>query len=56
MHDEEYNKLIIKSVMKEARLHGLEREVRATVMKLMKEYPELSKGLAYHYAALEWDI
>lgn len=42
--------------MHEARKYGLDTEVRATAIALMKENPDLDSGSAYHNAALEWDI
>jgi len=54
--EEKLNEQIINTVMREAREYGLETEVRATAIALMKENPNLDSGSAYHYAALEWDI
>ena len=56
MNDEKLNEQIINTVMREARKYGLDTEVRATAIALMKENPGLDSGSAYHYAALEWDI
>ncbi len=52
MNDEQ----LILSIMHEARTYGLDTEVRATAIALMKEDPTLDSGSAYHMAALEWDI
>ena len=56
MNDEKLNEQIINTVMREARKYGLDTEVRATAIALMRENPGLDSGSAYHYAALEWDI
>ena len=56
MNDEKLNEQIINTVMNEARKYGLDTEVRATAIALMRENPNLDSGSAYHYAALEWDI
>jgi hypothetical protein len=47
---------LILQIMNEARKYGLDTEVRATAIALMRENPNLDSGSAYHYAALEWDI